>query len=160
IVRQVLQYHPSLLILCDQAESPLHELQLELNDRFPDAALQIEISDVRDQKRMNDLFEEFGPQMVYHAAAYKHVPMMESNPFEAMKTSVLDSRTLADLSVRYGTEKFVMVSTDKAVNPTNIMGGAKRLAEIYIQSLKTGQETIVGSAMNNNGMSKNGGREY
>src|SRR5690606_34180914 len=160
IVRQVLQYHPSLLILCDQAESPLHELQLELNDRFPDAALQIEISDVRDQKRMNDLFEEFSPQMVYHAAAYKHVPMMESNPFEAVKTNVLGTKTLADLAVRYGTEKFVMVSTDKAVNPTNIMGASKRLAEIYIQSLNTGQEMVVGSAMNNNGMSKNGGREY
>ncbi|WP_118196162.1 polysaccharide biosynthesis protein [Albibacterium indicum] len=161
IVRQVLQYHPSLLILCDQAESPLHELQLELNDRFPDAELQIEISDVRDQKRMKDLFEEFSPQMVYHAAAYKHVPMMESNPFEAVKTNVLGTKTLADLAVRYGTEKFVMVSTDKAVNPTNIMGASKRLAEIYIQSLNAGQdivETIVNPVMEN-GSPKNGASE-
>lgn len=160
IVRQVLQYHPALLILCDQAESPLHELQLELNDRFPDAALQIEISDVRDAKRMNELFEEFTPQMVYHAAAYKHVPMMESNPFEAVKTNVLGTKTLADLAVRYGSERFVMVSTDKAVNPTNIMGASKRLAEIYIQSLNGGQhalETIADPV--NNVAVKNGSEQ-
>ncbi|MFB5944605.1 polysaccharide biosynthesis protein [Albibacterium profundi] len=160
IVRQVLQYHPSLLILCDQAESPLHELQLELRDRLPDATIQIEISDVRDSKRMKDLFEEFSPQMIYHAAAYKHVPMMESNPFEAVKTNVLGTKIIADLAVRYGAEKFVMVSTDKAVNPTNIMGASKRLAEIYIQSLNAGQHTVeVVDSLMKHEISRNGNLE-
>ena len=142
IVRQVLKYDPALLILCDQAESPLHHMQLELEERFPNASISIEISDVRNYNRMHSLFETFLPQVVYHAAAYKHVPLMEKNPCEAVKSNVLGTKNVADLSVQFGTSKFVMISTDKAVNPTNIMGATKRLAEIYVQSLNSGQRSF------------------
>lgn len=142
IVRQVLKYDPALLILCDQAESPLHEMQLELEERFPNASISIEISDVRNYNRMHMLFETFLPQVVYHAAAYKHVPLMEKNPCEAVKSNVLGTKNVADLAVKFGTNKFVMISTDKAVNPTNIMGATKRLAEIYVQSLNNGQRSL------------------
>ena len=135
IVRQVLNYKPALLILCDQAESPLHELQLEMEEEFPEAELQIFMGDIQNFNRMYSLFKEFGPQLVYHAAAYKHVPMMERNPSEAIQTNVVGTKNLADLSMTFDVERFVMVSTDKAVNPTNIMGASKRIAEIYIQSL-------------------------
>jgi FlaA1/EpsC-like NDP-sugar epimerase len=135
IVRQVLSYKPSLVIICDQAESPLHELQLEVEEQFPDANIKLCIVDIRNFNRMYALFKEYNPQMVYHAAAYKHVPMMENNPSEAILTNVLGTKNLADLSMTFDVEKFVMISTDKAVNPTNIMGASKRIAEIYIQSL-------------------------
>src|SRR5690606_3457351 len=130
IVRQVLRYHPAVLILCDQAESPLHEMQLELEDKFPDASIEIKIADVRSYSRMHKLFDDLRPEVVYHAAAYKHVPLMEHNPFEAIKSNVQGTKNVADLAVKFGSDKFVMVSTDKAVNPTNIMGASKRLAEI------------------------------
>jgi len=135
IVRQVLTYDPKLLILCDNAESPLHAMQLEIEEHFPGAKIEIFICDVRDHNRMQFLFNKCKPQVVYHAAAYKHVPLMENNPFEAVKVNVGGTKNVADLSVRFGVEKFVMVSTDKAVNPTNIMGASKRLAEVYTQSL-------------------------
>lgn len=137
IVRQVLSYGPSSLILCDNAESPLHNMQLEVEESFPSAKVSLFVSDVRDYRRMEEIFEKSRPQVVYHAAAYKHVPLMESNPFEAINVNVRGSKNLADLSVRFGVKKFVMVSTDKAVNPTNIMGASKRLAEIYIQALNS-----------------------
>ena len=136
IVTQVLSYKPAMVILCDQAESPLHDLKLEVEDKFPQICTKIFIADVRNYRRMYKLFEEFKPEVVFHAAAYKHVPMMEENPSEAVLANVLGTKQVADLSVLFGTRKFVMVSTDKAVNPSNIMGTTKRIAEIYIQSLK------------------------
>lgn len=135
IVRQVMTYHPRLLILCDQAESPLHDMQLEVEENFPDVNCEIVIADVRNAQRMEKLFRQLRPQVVYHAAAYKHVPLMENNPYEAVSTNIKGTRIVADLSVQYGVEKFVMISTDKAVNPTNVMGTSKRIAEIYTQSL-------------------------
>jgi len=135
IVRQVISYEPALLILCDHAESPLHEIQLEIEDRFPNANIEVVLSDVSNYKRMYKLFDVCRPELVYHAAAYKHVPMIENNPFEAISVNVGGTKNIADLSVKFGVEKFVMVSTDKAVNPTNVMGASKRLAEIYTQSL-------------------------
>lgn len=136
IVKQILQYNPALVILCDQAESPLHEIQLEVEEKFPDIATKIFIGDIRNYHRMYKLFNDFYPEVVYHAAAYKHVPMMEENPSVAVTANVLGTKHIADLSMEFGTKKFVMISTDKAVNPSNIMGASKRIAEIYIQSLK------------------------
>src|SRR5690606_7369773 len=137
IVRQVISYNPAMLILCDHAESPLHEIQLEIEDSFPDANIEVVLADVSNYERMNKLFDVCRPELVYHAAAYKHVPMIENNPFEAISVNVGGTKKVADLSVAYGIEKFVMVSTDKAVNPTNVMGASKRLAEIYTQSLNS-----------------------
>jgi FlaA1/EpsC-like NDP-sugar epimerase len=135
IVRQVMSYEPALLILCDQAESPLHEIQLEIEDQFPNVPIEVVLLDVSNYKRMYKLFNTCLPQVVYHAAAYKHVPLIENNPFEAISVNVGGTKNVADLSVKFGVDKFVMVSTDKAVNPTNVMGASKRIAEIYIQSL-------------------------
>lgn len=135
IVRQVAKFNPSQLILLDQAESPLYDMEMELKDRFHLRSFEIVIGDVRNRERMDNLFRTFRPQVVYHAAAYKHVPMMENNPSESILTNVLGTKVLADLSVEYNIERFVMISTDKAVNPTNVMGASKRIAEIYAQSL-------------------------
>ena len=135
IVRQVLTYKPSLLILCDHAESPLHDVQLAMEDEFPDAKMEVVLADVSNYERMHKLFNVCRPQIVYHAAAYKHVPMIENNPFEAISVNVGGTRNIADLAVFFKVDKFVMISTDKAVNPTNVMGASKRLAEIYTQSL-------------------------
>lgn len=135
IVRQVIAYNPSLLILCDHAESPLHEVQLAMEDQFPDAKMEVVLADVSNYDRMYKLFNLCRPEIVYHAAAYKHVPMIENNPFEAISVNVGGTKNIADLSVQFKVDKFVMVSTDKAVNPTNVMGASKRLAEIYTQSL-------------------------
>lgn len=137
IVRQVLDYEPALLILCDHAESPLHAIQLELEDSFPSAHIEMVIADVRDFNRMESIFKTYSVQLIYHAAAYKHVPLMEHNPFEAVDVNVGGTKHIADLAVEYQAEKFVMVSTDKAVNPTNVMGASKRIAEIYIQALNS-----------------------
>jgi FlaA1/EpsC-like NDP-sugar epimerase len=136
IVQQVLGYKPAMIILCDQAESPLHELRLQVEESFPDSDIKIFIGDVRNYSRMRKLFIDYTPEIVFHAAAYKHVPMMEENPTEGVLTNVVGTKYLADLSVAFGVDKFVMISTDKAVNPSNIMGTTKRIAEIYIQSLK------------------------
>ena len=135
IVRQVMSYYPSQVILLDQAESPLHALQLEIEEKFPDINKVVFIGNIQNFSRMRLLFEEYRPQIVFHAAAYKHVPMMEHNPTEAILTNVLGTKNIADLSVDYDIEKFIMISTDKAVNPTNVMGASKRIAEIYTQSL-------------------------
>ena len=135
IVRQCLHFHPRRLLLLDQAETPLHELDLELNNQHHFAQYEIILGDVRNDDRMRRLFEVFKPEVVYHAAAYKHVPMMEHNPSEAILTNVKGTKVIADLAVEYEVEKFVLVSTDKAVNPSSIMGASKRIAEIYVQSL-------------------------
>ena len=135
IVRQLLPYHPGLIILCDQAETPLHALELELQERKTHVNCIPYLADITNEQRMEDMFTHFQPQYVYHAAAYKHVPMMELNPSEAVKNNVLGTKLISDLAVRHYVERFVMVSTDKAVNPTNVMGASKRLAEIYVQGL-------------------------
>ncbi len=135
IVRQLLLYKAKSVIIIDQAETPMHTLQLELNQRYPYADIHYIVADVRNAHRMRMVFEQFKPNYVFHAAAYKHVPMMEINPTEALLTNVGGTRILADLAVEYKVKKFVMISTDKAVNPTNIMGCSKRIAEIYVQAL-------------------------
>ena len=135
IVRQILKFEPSLIILNDQSETALHELYLELEESSNHSNYHAFVGDVRDAKRMEHLFKTYKPQYVYHAAAYKHVPLMEDNPSEAIKTNVSGTKIVADLAVKHGVRKFVMISTDKAVNPTNIMGASKRIAEIYVQSL-------------------------
>lgn len=135
IVRQLAKFKPQTIILNDIAETPLHELQLELQDNNLINNFIAFIGDVRNKARMEYMFKTFKPHYVYHAAAYKHVPMMEHNPSEAICTNVGGTKNIADLAVKYGATKFVMVSTDKAVNPTNVMGASKRIAEIYVQSL-------------------------
>jgi len=136
IVRQVASYKPNKLIILDQAESPLYQIQLEIKQNFPDLLFQAVIADVRNPKIVEEVFQEHNPQLVYHAAAYKHVPLMEAYPSEAIFANVLGTKNIADFSVKYGAEKFVMVSTDKAVNPSNVMGASKRIAEIYVQALQ------------------------
>lgn len=135
IVRQLLNFDIGLIILCDQSETALHNIYLELEETYKHNNFHAFIGDVKDEKRMKHLFEMYKPHYVYHAAAYKHVPLMEDNPSEAIKNNVHGTKMIADLSVKYGVQKFVMVSTDKAVNPTNVMGASKRIAEIYVQSL-------------------------
>ena len=135
IVRQLLYHNPELIILCDSAETPLHHLLLELEESKTTTNCLPFLASVTSEARMKELFEKFKPQIVYHAAAYKHVPMMELFPTEAVKNNSIGTRVVADLSVSYKVERFVMVSTDKAVNPTNVMGASKRLAEIYVQGL-------------------------
>ena len=135
IVRQVMSYNPELIILCDQAESPMHELQLEMDDTHGGVKYKVIIANIQNRARMRSLFDQYSPQIVFHAAAYKHVPLMENNPGEAILTNVLGTKNLADLSIEFDVEKFIMISTDKAVNPTNVMGASKRIAEIYIQAL-------------------------
>ncbi|MES2567614.1 MAG: nucleoside-diphosphate sugar epimerase/dehydratase [Bacteroidota bacterium] len=135
LARQCAKFNPSLLVLLDQAESPLHEMELEFNEMTLSKKHEVVIGDVRNSDRMRNVFNTFKPHIVFHAAAYKHVPMMENNPSESILTNILGTKTVADLAVEFNVEKFVMVSTDKAVNPTNVMGASKRIAEIYIQSL-------------------------
>lgn len=135
IVRQVLTFNPSMVVLCDQAETPLHDLQLELQGEYPHANIKIFVGSVRDKNRMEIPFRKYHPYMVFHAAAYKHVPLMEKHPSEAILTNVLGTRIVADLSVYFHVRTFVMISTDKAVNPSNIMGTSKRIAEMYVQAL-------------------------
>lgn len=135
IVRQVNKYSPRKIIALDQAESPMYDLEMELREKHFVAKFEIVIADITDRDRMESVFEEHKPEIIFHAAAYKHVPLMEENPCEAINTNVYGTKVVADLSVKNKVEKFVMVSTDKAVNPTSVMGGSKRIAEIYIQSL-------------------------
>lgn len=134
IVRQVASMGGEIVLL-DQAETPMHDMQLEMEQKYPDIKIHLFIGDVANRDRMDHAFQKYHPRYVFHAAAYKHVPMMERNPQEAILTNVFGTKNIADLSVKYGVEKFVMVSTDKAVNPTNVMGASKRIAEIYVQSL-------------------------
>ncbi|MFN7200088.1 MAG: SDR family NAD(P)-dependent oxidoreductase, partial [Bacteroidota bacterium] len=135
IVRQLLKYHPATIVVVDQAETPLHDLELELTTIKNGTKLVFFLGDVRNKNRMEELFSSFHPQFVYHAAAYKHVPMMELSPSEAILTNVGGTKLIADLATKYHVQRFVMVSTDKAVNPTNVMGASKRLAEMYVQGL-------------------------
>ena len=135
LVRQIQQYEPQVTILLEAAESPLHDLALELKEQYPNARFIPVIADVRNRGRIEQIFSEMRPDVVYHAAAYKHVPLMESYPNEAVQANVLGTKNMADMAVKYGVRRFVMISTDKAVNPTNIMGASKRIAEIYVQSL-------------------------
>jgi FlaA1/EpsC-like NDP-sugar epimerase len=140
IVRQVLGFEPAKLVMVDQAETPLHDLTLETNAFESSTDIFSVIADVRSRKAMESVFAAYQPQVVYHAAAYKHVPLMEENPAQAIITNVKGTKNLADLSCKYGADKFVMVSTDKAVNPSNVMGASKRIAEKYVQSLQWKQK--------------------
>ncbi|MBQ4394003.1 MAG: polysaccharide biosynthesis protein [Paludibacteraceae bacterium] len=135
LVRQIQQYEPQVTILLDIAESPLHDLMLDLQKQFPKGRFIPVIADVRNRNRIEQIFNEMRPDIVYHAAAYKHVPLMESFPNEAIQANVAGTKNMADMAVKYEVQRFVMISTDKAVNPTNIMGASKRIAEIYVQSL-------------------------
>ena len=135
IVRQVAQFAPERMVLIDQAETPLHDVRLMMARGWSNIESYAVVSDICVRERMEELFEEHRPDYVFHAAAYKHVPMMEDNPEESVRNNVDGTRVIADLAVKYGTRKFVMVSTDKAVNPTNVMGCSKRICEIYVQSL-------------------------
>ena len=143
IVRQVMNYNPGLVILCDMAESALHDIQLEIEEFYPSSKIRIFIANVQNFHRMQHLFKEYNPEIVFHAAAYKHVPMMENNPSEAILTNVMGTMNIADLAILHNAEKFVMISTDKAVNPTNVMGASKRIAEIYIQSLSNSPDDTL-----------------
>lgn len=135
IVRQVALFKAKEIVLVDQAETPMHDLQLELEEKCSDVDVKLCIGDITNFNRMNHIFSQYRPRYVFHAAAYKHVPMMENNPSEAIYTNVFGTKNIADLSIKYDVDKFVMISTDKAVNPTNVMGASKRIAEIYVQSL-------------------------
>ncbi|MDE6255102.1 MAG: polysaccharide biosynthesis protein [Muribaculaceae bacterium] len=135
MVRQIATYSPSRMVLVDQAETPMHDIRLMMKNQWPDIPAETIVADIADKKMMERIFEKYRPEYVFHAAAYKHVPMMEDNPYEAIVNNVDGTRIIADLAVKYGTKKFVMVSTDKAVNPTNVMGCSKRICEIYVQSL-------------------------
>lgn len=135
MVRQVALYKPSAMMLIDQAETPEHDIRLMMQNEFPDIPAETVVTSICKKDRMEDIFKTFRPDYVFHAAAYKHVPMMENNPSEAVQNNIYGTKVIADLSVKYGVKKFVMVSTDKAVNPTNVMGCSKRICEIYVQSL-------------------------
>lgn len=142
IVRQLVKFKASSIIVYDNAESPLFYLEQEISKLNKDVHIRYIIGDVRDLERLKEIFESFKPNVVYHAAAYKHVPMMEGNPIEAVKTNVLGTKNVADTACYYNVETFVMVSTDKVVNPTNIMGATKRIAEIYTQFLNEKSTTL------------------
>ncbi len=145
IVRQLIRFNPKKIIMLDQAESPLYDMEMELFDKYEGLAYEVVMGDIRNKERMENVFQTFKPEIVFHSAAYKHVPMMENNPSESVLTNVLGTKIIADLSVEYKVEKFVMVSTDKAVNPTNVMGASKRIAEIYTQSLNKKSSTSEGA---------------
>ncbi|MCQ2342201.1 MAG: polysaccharide biosynthesis protein [Paludibacteraceae bacterium] len=135
LVRQVLKYQPKAVILFEQAESPLHDLRMDLRVAYPDAHIIPVIGDIRNREKLEQVFAQYHPAIVFHAAAYKHVPLMEEFPNEAIQANVLGTKNMADLAVQYDVKRFVMISTDKAVNPTNVMGASKRIAEIYVQAL-------------------------
>ncbi|MFM2048050.1 MAG: hypothetical protein RI955_596, partial [Bacteroidota bacterium] len=132
---QIIKFHPKKLYLLDQAETPLYELELELKDLCDRSIFETALGDVRNYERMENAIKTFQPDIIFHAAAYKHVPLMENNPSESILTNVLGSRIVADLATKYKVKKMVMISTDKAVNPTGVMGASKRIAEIYVQAL-------------------------
>jgi len=158
ICRQVLQHNPKCLIMFDQAESPMYDLQFELNNEEPYKHIAVPkefvVGNVKDINKMTEVFEKYQPQIIYHAAAYKHVPLMESFPYEAVFVNVFGTKIVADLAIKYGVEKFVMISTDKAVNPTNVMGATKRIAEIYTQSRNSKTKFVTtrfGNVLGSNG---------
>ncbi|MFZ4521439.1 MAG: polysaccharide biosynthesis protein [Bacteroidales bacterium] len=156
IVRQVARFAPGRLILIDQAETPLHYLELETSEYNKGSGIECILCDISNEARMRKIFSTFRPDMVYHAAAYKHVPMMESNPSEAVLTNVRGTRVIADLAVEFGVRKFIMISTDKAVNPTNVMGASKRIAEMYTQALDKVSETCFITTRFGNVLGSNG----
>lgn len=135
MVRQIAAYRAEHMILVDQAETPMHDIRLMMHSQWPGVKAETIVADIADARMMERIFSRYRPQYVFHAAAYKHVPMMEDNPYESVVNNINGTKIIADLSVRYGTRKFVMVSTDKAVNPTNVMGCSKRICEIYVQAL-------------------------
>lgn len=135
IVRQVAQFKPEAMMLIDQAETPQHDIRLMMAKDYPDVPCKVVVTNMDRKTRMEHVFDAFRPDYVFHAAAYKHVPMMEDNPSEAVLNNIIGTKIIADMSVKYGVKKFVMISTDKAVNPTNVMGCSKRICEIYVQSL-------------------------
>lgn len=137
LARQILEFGPESLILVDQAESALFDLDIELAEKFETPLHKIIVADIRNLPRMDHIFRKYKPGIIFHAAAYKHVPIMENNPAEALLTNIRGTKNIADLAIKYGIDKFIMVSTDKAVNPTNVMGASKRIAEIYTQALNT-----------------------
>ncbi|MFC2111309.1 polysaccharide biosynthesis protein, partial [Bacteroidota bacterium] len=141
LVRQIANYFPKNLILVDNAETPLYQIELELVEHPKVVNYEIILCDIRNKPRMNLIFERFKPDIIFHAAAYKHVPMMENNPTEAMLNNIEGTKVIADLAVDFNIEKFIMISTDKAVNPTSVMGASKRIAEIYTQSLSKNSNT-------------------
>ena len=141
MVRQIAVYKPAKMMLIDQAETPQHDILLMMQKDFPDIDAKVVVTSISRQRRMDAVFRTFRPEYVFHAAAYKHVPMMEDNPSEAVLNNIYGTKLIADFSVKYGVKKFVMVSTDKAVNPTNVMGCSKRICEIYVQSLNNTQQT-------------------
>ncbi len=156
MVFQIAKYEPKLLILLDQAESPMYDIQNQLIYQHPNLSFEVVIGDIRNFERMQRLFDYFRPQYVFHAAAYKHVPLMESNPSEAILTNVNGTKNLVDLSNQFNVEKFVMISTDKAVNPTNVMGASKRIAEIYAQFANTAHKTKFVTTRFGNVLGSNG----
>jgi FlaA1/EpsC-like NDP-sugar epimerase len=156
LCRQVSQFEPACLVLFDNAETPLFNVEREISKRFPDVPLRAIIGDVRDRDRVNAVFDEVLPEVVFHAAAYKHVPMMEHNPAEAVNNNVYGSKVLADTADTFGVQHFVMVSTDKAVNPTNVMGATKRTAEMYVQSLAKSSKTHFVTVRFGNVLGSNG----
>ncbi len=135
MVKQVAKFKPAAMMLIDQAETPQHEIMLMMAKDYPDVPCEVVVTSISRRTRMDYIFDTFRPEYVFHAAAYKHVPMMEKNPSEAVMNNVYGTKVIADMSVKYGVKKFVMISTDKAVNPTNVMGCSKRICEIYVQSL-------------------------
>lgn len=145
IARQLTSFKPQLIVLVDQAETPMHNLILKLKEQYPKQDFSSYLGDIRNLERMKSMMEIYRPDIVFHAAAYKHVPLMEDNPTESIQDNVLGTKNIADLSLKYGVSRFVMVSTDKAVNPTNVMGASKRIAEIYVQSLNKKQEKEDGA---------------
>lgn len=156
LARQVMKFHPLNLLLIDQAETGMHEMELEFTETYNDGHPRFLLADIRNATRMENIFSESRPDIIYHAAAYKHVPVMENNPSEAILTNVNGTRILADLAIKYSAKKFIMISTDKAVNPTSVMGASKRIAEIYTQSLNGCGEprfitTRFGNVLGSNG---------
>lgn len=156
IVRQLTKFKPAQIILFDQNESPLYDIELELAENLLFKDFKIEIGDIREQRRLEQIFIKYSPDIIYHAAAYKHVPMIELHPIEGVKTNVIGTKNIADLAVKYGCQKFVMISTDKAVNPTNVMGATKRIAEMYIQSLNNRSNTSFITTRFGNVLGSNG----
>ena len=149
MVRQVARFEPKEMVLIDQAETPMHDIRRMMAEKYPNIPCHTIVASITNQTFMEDIFRQFRPDYVFHAAAYKHVPMMEDNPAMAVQNNIYGTRVIADLAVKYGTKKFVMISTDKAVNPTNVMGCSKRICEIYCQSLN--QAVANGQCSMNNG---------
>lgn len=156
MVRQIASYKPEAMMLIDQAETPDHDLTLLMQKRYPKVKSEVVVTSICKKDRMEYIFKEFRPDYVFHAAAYKHVPMMEDNPSEAVQNNIYGTKVIADLSVKYGVKKFVMVSTDKAVNPTNVMGCSKRICEIYVQALGKTSETQFVTTRFGNVLGSNG----